>query len=78
MTKTDDERCRHGKAWPTLFGVCGIMWCPTCGAFRSIKAVPGTTNAFRFSEPYWVRPGESWLRDMEKNEKANRREADND
>jgi len=65
--------CRHRKAWPTIYyQAAGFLWCPDCGARREIRV--GTGNSFYASEPYWVRPGEGWARDMRKNEKRKAKE----
>jgi len=59
-------RCRHGRAWPTIWGgVCGLMWCPDCGARREIVCANGTS--FSPKGP-WIYPrgSEDVLRQMER------------
>lgn len=48
-------RCRHGNAWPTIIsGIGGFMWCPDCGAVRTVRRTAG--NAFKFASPRWLYP----------------------
>ncbi len=59
-------RCRHNRAWPTIYGRCiGFLWCPDCGARREIK-MSDDGCAFYPSEKYWVKPGTA-DKDMERN-----------
>ena len=61
------KRCRHHRAWPTIFrNVCGIMWCPDCGARRDVRCSPEGTS-FREVGP-WIYPrgAEDVLRQLER------------
>ncbi len=51
MSKT----CRHSKAFPSLvLNLAGVMWCPDCGAIRSITAIG--SNGITFSTNHWLYP----------------------
>jgi hypothetical protein len=48
-------RCRHGNAWPTVCGdIGGFMWCPDCGAVRTVRRKVG--GAFEYATPRWLYP----------------------
>ena len=68
--KSGDPRCRHHRAWPTIWGgVCGLMWCPDCGARREIQCEPYPASSFRHVGP-WIYPrgSEDVLRQLERAE----------